>query len=405
LKEHVLLLQQADAVNKLNHRKLYLVLDLDETLVYSQRMPPGSIARGTQISVRGSPFDMVKRPGLQTFLQMVSQKFILYLYTMGDEEYTRAAMEVIDPSGKHFTGGICCWRQNESRTHKELERVVCDKRMALIVDDSPDVWSSDLANLCLVRRFVGDSKDDGLQQLYSKLHDIHGRYFAVHDGSSEFDLDQPSPQPPDIRHILREARRNALRGCKIALTGVVAEQTAETLAQQPLSILVRDYGGAVTMGMDEATHLVARQKDGWKHSQKIRRAAQLCQAGREFALVWDHWLLDTICSWERQAEPTYAVPTAELLDVNVPSQLIIPPGIQPAEAAVSFDMKGNGEGDRFGKGNILGLVVPAVMDRTAPPPQKRPREQNSLSDGPSAKMHDASASQNLKSAHLSVSVS
>ena len=45
--------------------------------------------------------------------------------------------------------------------------------MALIVDDSPDVWLRDLRNLCLTRRFVGDQSDDGLQLLCSPVSYTH----------------------------------------------------------------------------------------------------------------------------------------------------------------------------------------------------------------------------------------
>ena len=94
-----------DAENKLHNHRLYLVLDLDETLVYSQRMPdPTAPPAGTQIWVRGQPFDMVIRPGLQHFLQMVASKYIVFLYTMGDADYTQACLRVIDPDNKYFRG-------------------------------------------------------------------------------------------------------------------------------------------------------------------------------------------------------------------------------------------------------------------------------------------------------------
>lgn len=42
--------------------------------------------------------------GLQHFLKMLAEKFICTLYTMGDEEYVKAVMAVIDPSNQYFTG-------------------------------------------------------------------------------------------------------------------------------------------------------------------------------------------------------------------------------------------------------------------------------------------------------------
>lgn len=104
LEQSMQVLQMADAENKLQKRKLYLVLDLDETLVYTQRMEPGATARGTQIHVQGKPFDVIFRPGLKHFLATSAKDFIIYMYTMGDEEYAKAVLDLIDPEGKLFTG-------------------------------------------------------------------------------------------------------------------------------------------------------------------------------------------------------------------------------------------------------------------------------------------------------------
>ena len=46
LQQQMDILMQADAENKVRNRKLYLILDLDETLVYSQRMKPGAVPLG-----------------------------------------------------------------------------------------------------------------------------------------------------------------------------------------------------------------------------------------------------------------------------------------------------------------------------------------------------------------------
>ena len=80
------------------------VLDLDETLVYSKRLEPGAAPLGTQIFVRGQPFDMILRPGLHHFLEMAASKYIIFLYTMGDADYSQAVLRIIDPECKYFRG-------------------------------------------------------------------------------------------------------------------------------------------------------------------------------------------------------------------------------------------------------------------------------------------------------------
>jgi len=272
----------ADAENKLHHKKLYLVLDLDETLVYSKRMEdPMATPAGHKIFVRGQPFDMVLRPGLQHFLRMAVSNYIVFLYTMGDEDYTRAVLRIIDPESNFFRGGICCWRQSESRHHKSLTRVVCDRRMALIVDDSIDVWSEDLSNLCLTRRFVGDKLDDGLQLLCGQLFGLHREFFAnapSEGWSYEAAASGTLRAAPRVQSVLHTQRGQLLAGCTIALTGVVTDQKEDTLEQQPLCVLIKHYGGELTLSVDAATHLVARRKEGWQKSPKINRALQRQQA-------------------------------------------------------------------------------------------------------------------------------
>tara|TARA_B110001452_G_scaffold266756_1_gene274478 strand:- start:1138 stop:2496 length:1359 start_codon:yes stop_codon:yes gene_type:complete len=294
-------LMKADAENKASvQRRLYLVLDLDETLVFSSRMKPGAEPAGHQITVRDSPFDMVLRPGLLHFLQVIRQTYVVSMYTMGDEEYTRAVLDVIDPQRQLFAGGVCSWRPSESREFKYLSRVACDSSMAVIVDDSIDVWRESLPNLCLTRRFVGDPMDDGLMLLSQQLQQLHHGFFAARDAGA-------AAPPPSLPEVLSELRSSLLEGCIIAFTGLVADQSEETLASQPLCTLVRLYGAQVTLEVDDATHLVARKKEGWKSSSKIRRAMQRQESDQTFRAVWDHWLLDSMVSFKRQAESNYAV--------------------------------------------------------------------------------------------------
>lgn len=144
--------------------------------------------------------------------------------------------------------------------------MACDKNMSVIIDDTIDVWRDSLPNLLLTRRFVGDPMDDGLQLLCLKLMELHAGYYAAlrPDGGPTLTTSE----------VLNDLRGNLLEGCVIAFTGLVADQSEEVLANQPLCALVRLYGAEVTLDVDDATHLVARKKEGWKSATKIRRALQ-----------------------------------------------------------------------------------------------------------------------------------
>eukprot|EP00967_Tisochrysis_lutea_P141504 scaffold260053_cov28-Tisochrysis_lutea.AAC.2 len=149
--------------------------------------------------------------------------------------------------------------------------------MTLIVDDTPDVWHSELQSLCLVRRFQGDAGDDGLMQLSSQLQSIHARFYPPSDVPGQeppvWSLDDPLRQPPDIRTLLAARRGTCLSGCRLAFTGVLPSQTSD-MSEIALCVLVTMCGGEVTASLDEATHLVARQTTGWEQSAKIRQAAR-----------------------------------------------------------------------------------------------------------------------------------
>ena len=156
--------------------------------------------------------------------------------------------------------------------------------MTLIVDDSIDVWGDDLPNLCLTRRFVGDKLDDGLQLLSWQITQAHQAFFEGAP-SNGFSYDEPATggiprAPPSVHAVLAEQRGHLLAGCVIALTGVVADLSEESVERQPLCTLIRLYGGEVTLSIDAATHLCARRKDGWQRSPKIRRALERIQVSR-----------------------------------------------------------------------------------------------------------------------------
>jgi len=145
--------------------------------------------------------------------------------------------------------------------------------MALIVDDTPDVWHSDLQNLCLVRRFQGHAADDGLMQLSFQLQGMYNKFYHAGQAAGGWKLDDPLCPPPDLRALLADKRSTSLSGCRIAFTGVLPTNT-DDMSEIALCVLVGLCGGEVTASLDSATHLVARQTTGWEKSSKIRQAAK-----------------------------------------------------------------------------------------------------------------------------------
>lgn len=155
--------------NLLSARKLSLVLDLDHTLVHASDdpravavldySPPGADVGSIKSFVLGPPPHVklrsrqssqcnmfVKlRPHLTEFLDRLSHRFELSIYTMGSRPYADQVVGIIDPDKKLFRGRVTSREDFEEGqlNQKNLERLFpCDVSMVLIVDDREDVWIS-----------------------------------------------------------------------------------------------------------------------------------------------------------------------------------------------------------------------------------------------------------------------
>ena len=192
--------------SNLEQRRLYLVLDLDETLVHSVRgsvrqvpSDASSTAEGSSrggggsaqapslppaqdevtLTVQNVEFEMLLRPGVHAFLREMSSLFCVHLYTMGSREYVQQALHHLDPSHEIFKPGqVLAWNPALDRTTKTLHRLLCVPEIVLIVDDSPMAWANHLPNLLLIDRFTGDPDDSSLSRVGEHLKAVHRQYFA-----------------------------------------------------------------------------------------------------------------------------------------------------------------------------------------------------------------------------------
>ncbi|KAJ2326100.1 CTD phosphatase Fcp1, partial [Coemansia sp. RSA 2681] len=81
------------------------------------------------------------RPGLQEFLERVSQLYEMHIYTMGTKPYANAVAAMIDPERRYFNGRILSRDESGSMTRKTLKRLFpVDTSMVVILDDRADVW-------------------------------------------------------------------------------------------------------------------------------------------------------------------------------------------------------------------------------------------------------------------------
>lgn len=297
-------------------RKLYLILDLDETLIHTARGPAPSHARlcdASALSAGAAPdgktVEMVTlatghavllRPYLLPFLQRMSSLFQISLYTMGGHDYARAILAALDPNNLFFRGGLCAWDDGLTRTRKDLSRLACRRDMVLVVDDTADVWAQDWRSLCLVPRWIGEPTDDALLRVGDHLATVHAAAYAQAARGSHGVL-------PDVRDTLASTRPSFLTGCVFVFSGLFPRGVPIT--EHVVCRLVIACGGEVEEELSErSTHLIFRRP----RTEKIQRAAAMRRAhGSKPAIVWESWLLACLAMWRLIPEGHMALSASE----------------------------------------------------------------------------------------------
>lgn len=142
-------------------KRLSLVVDLDQTIIHATVDPtvgewkedknnPNHEAvkdvRAFQLTddgpgMRGCWYYIKLRPGLESFLQNISEIYELHIYTMGTRAYAQNIANIVDPDRKLFGDRILSRDESGSLTAKNLQRLFpVDTKMVVIIDDRGDVW-------------------------------------------------------------------------------------------------------------------------------------------------------------------------------------------------------------------------------------------------------------------------
>ena len=159
-------------------QKILLILDLDETLIYSTE----STLAGAEDFIVDEYF-VYKRPGLDKFLDFISPIYDVAIWTSSSEDYAQEVVKNIFPQYyplKFIYGRTKCtltflWDQNEYIYAKNLSKLKKKKyslEKILIIDDSPEKLKRNYGNHIRVEPFVGSNDDIELFRLIKYLEKI-----------------------------------------------------------------------------------------------------------------------------------------------------------------------------------------------------------------------------------------
>ncbi|KAK3302892.1 uncharacterized protein B0T15DRAFT_258488 [Chaetomium strumarium] len=156
----------------LHSRKLSLVVDLDQTIIQAcidptvgewQKDPSNpnyeSVKHVKSFQLEDGPSDLARRcsyyiktrPGLEDFLNRISQMYEMHVYTMGTRAYAQNVARVVDPQGRLFGNRVISRDENGNMFAKDLQRLFpVSTHMVVIIDDRSDVWPRNRPNLIKV---------------------------------------------------------------------------------------------------------------------------------------------------------------------------------------------------------------------------------------------------------------
>ncbi|KAL0240981.1 hypothetical protein GEMRC1_006217 [Eukaryota sp. GEM-RC1] len=167
--------------------KLTVFMDLDETLVHTETMDELSCYthnlkhHGISLPHAGSILNMriLFRPGVEEFLQKVSERFHLVLFTASLPSYADMVLKILDPDQRFFETRLYrqhCTQTPDGRYVKDLRILNRDLRRVVLVDNSLEACGYALDNSVLINTWHDDPCDGSLEQVYIRLMELEHSY-------------------------------------------------------------------------------------------------------------------------------------------------------------------------------------------------------------------------------------
>jgi len=146
-----------------------LVLDFDETLVYSSTQVMG--VNSVPFTVNDTTFYTMLRPRAKEFLKFVRQKFEVCVWSTGKQAYLDAVWDYIALDGFTLWGREQCRQADPPPANggepyeKPLRQLTDDLSQIVLVDNSPSMFAKCPLNGILCRTWRGDPHDTELEHL------------------------------------------------------------------------------------------------------------------------------------------------------------------------------------------------------------------------------------------------
>ncbi|XP_026379260.1 RNA polymerase II C-terminal domain phosphatase-like 4 [Papaver somniferum] len=230
------------------NKKLSLVLDLDHTLIHSVRicdvskddqdyldkkaivvssMQDDNCRNGDILYKYMGAIYVKLRPYTRESLKQLSDRFELFLYTMGTRFYAEVMGKLLDPDGVIFNS-IVSKDDSTIKNRKNMDILAGpDEKNTIIIDDNKYVWEEHQNNLIQIDKYTyfteengghklkkddqegfGD-EDEALKSISEVLQGVHKSFFELFP-IPQTDLElQEYVDTVDVRPVLKASRKGA----------------------------------------------------------------------------------------------------------------------------------------------------------------------------------------------------
>ncbi|KAM1358859.1 hypothetical protein ACFX15_045073 [Malus domestica] len=318
-------LRKTDIKKSLRHKKLYLVLDLDHTLLNSTHLNHMSaeeeylhsqidslqdVSKGSLFRVDIMHMMTKLRPFVRTFLKEASEMFEMYIYTMGERAYALEMARLLDPRKEYFGDRVISRDDGTQKHQKGLDIVLGQDNAVVILDDTENAWTKHKDNLILMERYhffsssckqfgfrckslselrSDESEPEGaLATVLEVLKRVHNMFFhELEDNLVE----------RDVRQVLKTVKKDVLKGCKIVFSHEFPSNV--DAENQPLWKMAEQLGASCSTQVDPSvTHVVSGDAGTEKSKWAVKE--------KKF-LVNKQWIEAANYMWQKQAEEKFPV--------------------------------------------------------------------------------------------------